>query len=204
MATRELRPLVFVEALVLAALVTGTLLHRLPLTLPIALPLLVVATLSRWVRGRGWSELVHEPRSAGVGAVAGLVALVLAALGFGAFDVSAIEWWLLPATRGDASQLVLALGFVTVTSIALELSLRGWILERTWELSPGSPTLPIVAAAVIEALVIDAAIGARIGAVLFGAGLGILYVGCRRNVLAPLTARVVFSAGAIVVELLRS
>lgn len=204
MATRELRPLLFVEVLVLAALVAASLQHRLPLTLPIALPLLVVATLSRWVRGRGWGELAHGPRVAGIGAIAGMLALAVAALGFGAFDVSAIEWWLLPATRGDASQLMLGLGFVTVTSIALELALRGWILERVWELSPGSPTLPIVAAAIVEALVVDAALGARIGAALFGAGLGILYVGCRRSVLAPIAARVVFSAGTIVVELLRA
>jgi hypothetical protein len=201
---RELRPLVFVEALALAALVAGTLLHRLPITLPIALPLLVVATLSRWLRGRGWRELVQDPRALGMGAVAGFAALALAAVGFGAFDVSAIEWWLLPAARGDASQLLLALGFVTVTSIALELALRGWILERAWELSPGSPTLPIAVAAVVEALVIDAAFGSRIGAALFGAGLGILYVGCRRSVLAPIAARVVFSCGAIIVELLRA
>lgn len=188
----------------LATLVVGTLLHRIPFTLPVALPLLVVATLSRWARRRGWRELVHDPHVLGIGALTGLVAVLLAALGFGAFHVTAVEWWLVPAARGDASQLVLAFGFVTVTSIALELALRGWILERAWELSPGPPVLPIATAAIVEALVIDAAIGARIGAALFGAGLGVLYVGCRRSVLAPIAARVVFSSGAIVVELLRT
>lgn len=201
---RELRPLVFVEALVLAALVGATLLHELPLTVPVALPLLAVATLSRWARGRGWGELVHHPGVLGAGALAGLVAVGLATIGFGAFDVSAIEWWLLPATHGEASQLVLGLAFVLVTSVALELALRGWILERVWELSPGSPVLPIAVAAIVEALVIDASIGARIGAALFGAGLGVLYVGCRRSVLAPIAARAVFSAGTVLVELLRT
>jgi hypothetical protein len=197
---RELRPLVFVEALAVAALVVAP----LPTTLPIALPLLVVATLSRWLRGRGWRELVHQPRVLALGALAGLVAVAIATPAFGAFHVTAVEWWLVPAARGDAAQVALAVGFVTVTSIALELALRGWILERVWELSPGPPVLPIATAAVVEALVIDAAIGARIGAALFGAGLGLLYVGCRRSVLAPIAARVVFASGAIVVELLRA
>ena len=110
----------------------------------------------------------------------------------------------MPAARGDTAQLVLALTFACVSAIALELALRGWILERVWELSPGPAALPIAAAAAIEALVLGGPLASRIGAGLFGAGLGVLYVAGGRNLLAPIVARATFGAGAIVVELLRA
>lgn len=200
MAARELRALLPVEVLVLAALV----LAPLPLTVPVALPLLVAATLSRWLRGHSWRAVTHSPRTLLGGVLAGIVALAVAAPLFGAFRVTAVEWWLVPAASGDAAQLVLALAYSIVTAVALELAVRGWILERVWELSPGPPALPIATAAALEALVLGGPAASMIGAALFGIGLGVLYVGAGRSVLASIAARATFATGAIVVEVLRA
>lgn len=197
---REIRLLIPIEVLVVGVLAVAP----LPASLPIALPLLVAATLSRAVRGRGWRELAIRPRTLLGGALAGLVAVAIAVPLFGAFRVTAVEWWLVPAVRGEPAQLAFALGHAVVTAIAIELALRGWILERAWELSPGAPALPIAAAALAEALLLGGPIPARIGAALFGAGLGLLYVAAGRSVLAPIAARATFAAGAIVAELLRA
>jgi hypothetical protein len=202
-ATRELRALVALEALVLVVLTVAP----LPYTLPIALPLLVAATLSRWVRGHSWRAVTvhaHPVRVVLFGLLVGAIALAIAAPLFGAFQVTAVEWWLVPAARGDSAQLALVLGFTIATSAALELAMRGWILERVWELSPGPPTLPIIASAAIEAVVLGGPLGSRIGAALFGAGLGLLYTAAGRSVLAPIAARAAFASGAIVLELLRA
>ncbi len=200
MAIRALRTLIPVEVLAAIAIAFAP----LPLGMSIALPLLIVASLSRWLRGRSWHEVVGSPRGLLVGGIAGAIALVLAAPLFGAFHVTAVEWWLVPAARGESMQVVLAIAHAIVTAAALELALRGWILERVWELSPGPAALPIAVAAGAEALLHDGPIAARIGAALFGAGLGLLYVGCKRSVLAPIAARAVFAGGAILVELIRS
>ncbi len=206
MATRELRALLPVEALVLVVLAVAP----LPYTLPIALPLVVAATLSRWLRGHSWRSLTlathhaHPLQLLLTGLVVGAIALAVAAPLFGAFRVTAVEWWLVPAARGDSVRLALAIGFAVVSAIAFELAMRGWLLERVWELSPGPAALPIAAAAAMEALVVGGPLAARIGAGLFAAGLGLLYVAGGRSLLAPIAARATFAAGAIIVELLRA
>ena len=194
---RELRGLVPVEVLAVLAIA----LAPWPDTLPVALPLVVAATLSRWVRGRGWAELVTGGLDrVVVGALAGAVAIAVAAPAYRLFGVSAVEWWLVPAARGDAARIAIALGMVVVVSIATELALRGWIVERMLELSPGPPTLPIVTGALAEALVMPGPPAARIGAALFGIGLGMFYVGSGRSLVAPIAARAAFAVGAVLAE----
>ncbi len=114
--------------------------------------------------------------------------------------MSAVEWWLVPAARGDATRIAIAVGMVVVVSVATELALRGWLVERMLELSPGPPTLPILAGALAEALVMPGAPAGRIGAALFGIGLGMLYVAGGRSVVAPIAARVAFAVGAVLAE----
>jgi hypothetical protein len=192
---RELRRLVPFEALAVVAIA----LAPIGYVFPFALPLLVVATTSRWLRGRSWSERIIAPRMAVAGVIAGAIAIAVAAPLFGAFGVTAVDWWVLPALQGDPSQVALALMVLVASAIAMELSMRGWIIERMLELSPGPPTLPIATAALAEALVTPGPIVSRIGVGLFGAGLGVLYVACRRSVLAPLAARCAFVTGAVLV-----
>lgn len=201
---RELRQLVPLEVLAVVAIAIAPLGY----TIPFALLLLVVATASLWIRGRSWSErLVGSTRALRtlvvgtvLGAIGGTIAIAVATPLFGAFGVTSVEWWVLPALRGDGSQVALALCVLLASAIALELALRGWIIERMLELSPGPATLPIATAALAEALVTPGPIVSRIGVGLFGAGLGVLYVASRRSVLAPIAARCAFVTGAVLVE----
>jgi len=201
---RELRNLVPVEVAAVVALAVAP----LPDAVPIALPLMVAATGSRWLRRRDWGELLHaDGWTAGVGAAAGLIALAVALAAGTPFveliSGRAVEWSVFPVVRGSISQLVLVALVVIAMAIATELALRGWIVERLLELSPGPPILPVLVGAIAEALVTRGELGARIGAGLFGAGLGWIYVAAGRSVVAPICARIAFSLGAVGLEALR-
>ena len=193
--SRELRSFVPLELLCVLAIAIAP----LPPSVPAALPVLVVASLSRWSRGRGWSELVALRGSViAVAVMIGAIAAASAAPAFAAFGVTAIEPWLVPAITGDPLRLTLALTVAIANAVAFELALRGWIIERFLELSPGPARLPIIAAALAEAIMLPEPIGARIGAGLFGAGLGLVYIAAGRNVLAPIVARCTFACGCII------
>ncbi|MBA3397880.1 MAG: hypothetical protein H0T89_34975, partial [Deltaproteobacteria bacterium] len=73
--SRELRALVPFEIAAVLAIAFAP----IPEAVPVSLPLLVVASLSRWVRGRGWGEVAGGGLDRfAIGAVVGLVALGLA------------------------------------------------------------------------------------------------------------------------------
>jgi hypothetical protein len=171
----------------------------LPYALPLGAPLLAVGALSLWLRGRSFGDRFATPSRDVLFAslAAGIVAVALAGPLQRAFGVTALEWWLVPATATGGPQLALVVAILVVDAIAIELALRGWIVERMLELSPGPPTLPIMTAALVEALVIDGPIAARIGAFGFSAGLGMLYASAGRNLVAPVAARCIFALGSV-------
>jgi hypothetical protein len=115
----------------------------------------------------------------------------------------AVEWAAFPIVRGNAIQLVLVSLIVVAMAVASELALRGWIVERLLELSPGPPVLPVLVGAMAEGLVTPGDIAARLGALLFGAGLGWIYVAAGRSAVAPICARVAFTLGVLALEGLR-
>jgi membrane protease YdiL (CAAX protease family) len=201
---RALRGLVpFEVAAVLALAVV-----RLPDALPVALLLLVVATASRWARGRDWAQLLRgDRRVAAVGAAAGGAALVTAVVAGAPFvelmSGCLVEWSAFPVVRGNPSQLVWVGLVVVALAIASELAMRGWIVERMLELSPGPPVLPVLVGAFAEALITPGDAAARIGAGLFGVALGWMYVAGGRSLIAPIFARGAFGLGAAVLEALR-
>lgn len=194
-----------------------------PEMLPVALPLLVAGSLSRWVRGRSWADALSggfspagealpegtHPvrRRIAVGAVAGAAALVGALVAgtpvVEAMGQRAIEWSSYPVVRGNFGLFAMVAAFVAATAVATELALRGWIVERVLELSPGPPVLPVIVGALAEALVTPGDVAARIGGGFFGAGLGWIYVASGRSVVAPLCARLVFQLGVLLLEALR-
>jgi hypothetical protein len=182
----------------------------LPELLPVAVPLLVAGSASRWARGRSWGELARGgggARAVLVGAIVGAAALAGAvALGTPLIEGlvgGTVQWSAYPLVRGNLAMLALVAGYVAVHAAALELALRGWIVERVLELSPGPPHLPILVGCLAEALATPGDLAARLGGAGLGAGLGCLYVACGRNVLAPLAARAVFQLGAVGLEALR-
>lgn len=179
-----------------------------PEGLQIGIPLVVVASLSRWLRGRSWIEVLDGGRDqALVGAVAGAAALALAiVLGTPVIEALAargVEWSRFPIVRGSMSQLAMVLVLVSIGAVAAELAFRGWLVERVLELSPGPPLLPVLCGALAEAIVMPGDFAARAGAGLFGAGLGWMYVAAGRSVVAPILARIVFVGGAVVLEALK-
>ena len=180
----------------------------LPELLPIALPLVVAGTLSRWLRRRSWGDVVrgggfHTAIGAAVGVVALGAAVVVGTPVIEAVGQRGIEWSEHPIVRGNLTVAAIVVLQAAVTALAMELALRGWIVERTLELSPGPPVLPIFVGALVEALVTPGDLAARFGAGLFGVGLGWLYVAGGRSVTAPMTARIVFQVGIVVLEGLR-
>jgi hypothetical protein len=179
-----------------------------PDALPVALPLFVVASVARWLRGRSWGEVVRGPASrALIGVVVGVVALVLALLLATPLveggSQRAVEWSQFPLVRGNARVLVLAALQVVLTAVAWELALRGWIVERVLELSPGPATLPILVGAFAEGIVMPGDAATRIGGIVLGVGFGAIYVAGGRSVVAPIAARASFGLGAVILETLR-
>ena len=168
---------------------------------PYSLPLVIVASLSRWVRGRSWNEVLGG--GGAIGAIAGVVALALSIV-IGtpiveALSNSAVEWSQYGFVRGQPMQLAIFAVQVGIAAVAAELALRGWIVERVLELSPGPPVLPVLVGGIAEALLTPGGAGIRCGALVFGIGLGWMYV-ARRSVTAPICARVVFAVGALLLE----
>lgn len=179
-----------------------------PEGLQVGIPLVVAASVCRWLRGRSWVEVLHGGRDkALVGAAAGVLALGLAVLigtpAIEALALRGVEWSRFPIVRGSASQMALVLVLVGVGAVAAELAFRGWLVERVLELSPGPPVLPVLCGALAEAIVMPGDVAARAGAGLFGAGLGWIYVASGRSVVAPILARIAFTGGAVVLEALR-
>ena len=154
---------------------------------------------------RSWGELLGA-NGALVGMIAGLAALALGtALGTPLVEQvtdRAVEWSRFPIVRGNASQLVAVLMLVAAMTAAIELALRGWLVERVLELG-GHPVLAVLVGAIAEALLTEGGPTARLGGALFGMGLGWMYVASGRNLAAPLCARLAFQLGATVLECLR-
>jgi len=190
----------FEVAIVIAAAIVS-------LPVPVVVPLMIAASLSLWLRGRSWTSVFGGPALyAAIGAVAGAIALVLALLVstplLEAVSDYAVQWSMYPIVRGSGGQAVMVAIVVGISALAAELVLRGWIVERVLELG-GHPVLAVLAGAIAEALLVDGDLAMRIGASLFGLGLGWMYVAAGRTINAPLCARLVFSLGAVLLETLR-
>ncbi len=204
-APRELRVLVPFEVGAVIAIAIAWPYVTWSELVPFSLPLVICASASRWARGRSWGELAGGgPEQVAIGALVGAVALV-AAIVVGTPIVErlanrAVEWSAYGFVRGNAMQIAVFGLYVAVAAVAAELALRGWLVERVLELSPGPPVLPVLAGAIAEAALAPGGLGARIGAGVFGMGLGWIYVASGRRVTAPICARVVFACGALVLE----
>jgi hypothetical protein len=190
------------------------------LPIPVVIPLLAAGSVSLWVRGRSWMEVLKGPSLyAAIGAVAGLVALVTG-LVIGTPLVEnltggAVQWSMYPIVRGSPQAAVMIAVLVVIGSVASELVLRGWLVERVLELG-GHPVVAVTLGAIAEALLvfpvahgdpgalmIGGDITARIGAGLVGLALGWMYLAAGRSALAPMCARIAFSLGALALEAFR-
>jgi hypothetical protein len=200
-ALRQLVPLEIAAVLVAAW-------APLPEQVPAAAALVVIATASRAVRGRGWAEVLHGDRVRVLaGAAAGLVALGLAfVVGTPAIEAAtdrAVEWPQFAIVRGSSTQLVTVVLYAALVAAATELALRGWLVERVLEFAPAERALAVLVGAIAEAIVQPGDATMRLGAFAIGIGLGWMYVAGGRSAVAPICARVAFAVGAVLLEALR-
>jgi hypothetical protein len=191
-----------VVSLELAALLAVAL---VPMPIPRALPLFAVASISVWARGKAWVYVLRGPaQRAWIGAAAGLGALVLALLAgtpvVEALTGRSVQWPAFAMVRGNSAQLLAVIVVVGALAVVTELALRGWIVERVLELAPGRRALAIAAGALAEALLVEGDVLVRLGAALFGAALGWMYVAGGRNAVPPVCARLAFALGLVLAE----
>src|SRR5688572_15179517 len=116
---RELRSLVpFEVAVVIAA-------GSVALPVPAAVPLLIAASISLWLRGRSWAGVTKGPALyAVIGAAAGALALVSALMVstplLEAITDSAVQWSTYPIVRGSTTQAIMVAIVVGVSAVAAE------------------------------------------------------------------------------------
>jgi membrane protease YdiL (CAAX protease family) len=131
---RERRGLVPVEI----GLVLAIALIPWPEALPIGIPLLLAASVCRWLRGRSWAEVFkgggdHVAIGALAGAAALAIAIVLGTPVVEAMSMRGVEWSRFPIVRGSMQQMMVVLIVVTIGALAAELAFRGWLVERMLE-----------------------------------------------------------------------
>jgi membrane protease YdiL (CAAX protease family) len=191
---RALRQIVPIEILAVIAIAIAP----LPDMMPVALPLFVAGTISRWVRGRSLAETRPGARQhLAIGAAVGAGSLGIVAVVAGG-DITEHS-----IARGNFQMAMIVALVTAATAFAMEMAMRGWLVERVLELTPGSPVLPIAVGAFAEAIVTPGDSGERISAGIMGAALGWLYVASGRSVVAPIAARIVFTTGAVVLAALK-
>ncbi|MEZ4361471.1 MAG: hypothetical protein R3B48_14890 [Kofleriaceae bacterium] len=194
------------ELVVLAACASAPLWW--PLTVPIVLPLLIMASVSMAARRVSMSSSPAPGGveatwiGAGCGALA-LIASVLLATPFLQYGLGlAVQWSAFPELRGSAAQAFAVAVLITALTAAQELVFRRWVIERAFQLG-ASGSGAITVAAVLEAVVGPGGLGARVGLAVGGFGLGLLYWRGGRRLGPALAARLAFSLGAVALQALR-
>jgi hypothetical protein len=169
----------------------------------VLIALLVVGSIDRLVRGRGWSE----PGTTVPGLVLAGAGLGLVALGGALFFAGpaleraterSVDWTQIAAVRGNLGVLVTAILVLGAQAVASELGFRRWILERVHDLG-ARPWVAAVAAAVAEGAAAGGHLGARLGAAAAGFGFGLLYLGAGRRLAPAIACRLAFEIGALLV-----
>jgi hypothetical protein len=179
-----------------------------PDRIPVVLPLFAAASVFRWWRGRSWGEVWRTAPgypliACGVGVAALLVGVIAGTPVIEALSDRAVQWSTYPLVRGSATNLIVVAVLVATIAVTAELVFHGWLVERILELAPRNVAIAVMLGGVAEAIVMPGDFASRVGAGLFGAGLGWMYVASGRTVAATIPARVVFSVGAVVLESLR-
>lgn len=180
----------------------------LPDPIPVAIPLVVAASFAKWIRGASWTDVgsangFHMLVGLGAG-IAGLVlGLVAGTPLVEALTSRGVEWSTNAVVRGNFSMLGGVVIFTAMASLCMEAALRGWVVERVLEFAPSQTVLAILVGAFAEAIVTPGDFAVRIGAGVFGIGLGWMYVAAKRNLVVTIVARVTFTVVLVILEGMR-
>jgi uncharacterized membrane protein len=190
------------------ALVLALALAPIPDALPIAIPLAVAASIAKWIHGASWGDVVHaNSLHAVVGLGAGIAGLLLGLLGgtplVEALTSRTVEWSSNAVVRGNTAMLGGVVIFAATVALCMEAALRGWIVERVLDLAPSQKVIAVLVGAFSEAILTPGDFAMRIGAGVFGIGLGWIYIAANRNVLAPILARMTFAIAIVILEGMR-
>lgn len=189
------------------------------LPVPVAVPLLVLAALSLWFRGKGFGQvgLIATPRAwphFGIGVVLGVAGFVVtwAVVGpMGRLAGLVIDLAYLPPVRGNGEVLFQALILAWTTAVAAEMVFRGYVLDRLLGDVRLSPTAAVVVAALLYGWVLAASGAGQdpgsvvrfAGAAVVGAGYGALYLAAGRNLILPIAVHGAFESTHLLFLFLR-
>jgi hypothetical protein len=169
--------------------------------------MLVVASVTMWLRKRSWATVLHgPPLFAALGVAAGVVGLLVAiAAGTPLVESAtsqAVQWSRYPIVRGSPQMFAMVALLVGVSALVVELAIRGcvvdWLLERKVP-----PFGAVLAGAMLDMVLItepDGGFTARIGSGVFGIAMGWMFVAAGRSALPGICARIAFSVGALALE----
>lgn len=163
--------------------------------------LLVLGSIDRWVRKKGWTEPRLEVpgltvAGTGLGVVALGAALLFAGPALERATERSIDWTQITAVRGNLGILFTAIAVLGAQAVASELVFRRWLLDRVHELGARS-WVAAIAAAAAEGLVSGGHLGSRLGAAAAGLGFGLLYLGAGRRLAPAIACRLTFEVGAL-------
>ena len=175
--------------------------------------LLVLASVSLFARGKGWSDVGLRGGDGAAlllaaGVILGVAALLatawLWAPALANMTGRAVELNHLPPLRGNAALLVTALVLAVAGAFGIEMVFRGYLFERLRRLT-GNDALAIVAsAAAYAAVVADHGLAATVGALAMGIGYGYMYLAGDRSLLMPIAFHSAFDATNLVLIYLKA
>lgn len=191
------------------ALVVVVLLVGFPISTSI--PLLVVASLSLWFRGKSW----HDSGLRGdddlvvmliVGAVLGVLAMLatawLVAPGLEAAGALGVELSYLPVLRGNTQMLPTIFVLTWAGVIASEMVFRGWLIPRIASLFDdevaGTGVAVFASAALYAWAVAESRQAGAVGGFALGLGFGILFLAGRRSLGLPIAFHGAFQSTHLV------
>lgn len=183
--------------IVLAELAVVAAIGAFEFSIPRAVPLLIVASVSLWIRDRSWTQtgLRLDPGWAGL-AAAGIVAGAAAQLMIGYAVGAQVDDAALAQAGGTLLATVVMLH--VATAFATEMVFRGYLVERMREVSGSEPIAIAVAAAAFAWVVAGADLVAAVGAVSAAIGYSLLYRAAGRSLVLPIAVHAGFTvAGAV-------
>lgn len=188
----------------------------LPLPVPTFIPLLVLASVSLWVRADSWGAMVDSVEHVRIDIATGLAIGTLGQLGLWLMFGSGLDLNTMPVVRGNLSLLITALIITWAgAAIASEMLFRGYLIRRVSDLlgafggefsdrdSPGTVTLATMVAALLFGWhVSDGSMHTFVGGTIAGLGYGVLYWS-RKSLILPIAVHGAFESTVLVLGYLR-